>query len=108
MLPFINTESWSQCIGFSIYAYEGIGLILPVQDVIEDKSKFINVVRTVFVSFIILYLSFGLFVLDAFGEANKTNPLATDFLATTFSSQIWIADLITIFFMINLIFTYPL
>jgi len=26
----INTKTWADAIGFSVYAYEGIGVILPI------------------------------------------------------------------------------
>ena len=29
-IPFINTKTYSDAIGFSVYAFEGIGIILPV------------------------------------------------------------------------------
>lgn len=106
-LPFINPTTWSDCIGFGVYAYEGIGLILPVQDVTNDPKKYINIVRAVFVSVLIIYLVFGLFMLDSFGSLNTT-PLATDFLVTRFAPHYWIANVITVLFMTNLVFTFPL
>ena len=29
-IPFMNKKSYSDAIGFSVYAFEGIGIILPV------------------------------------------------------------------------------
>lgn len=33
LVPMFNTVSYSDAIGFSVYAFEGIGIILPVQDI---------------------------------------------------------------------------
>jgi solute carrier family 36 (proton-coupled amino acid transporter) len=32
-VPFINTATFTDAIGFSVYAFEGIGMILPVQEI---------------------------------------------------------------------------
>lgn len=29
-VPFINSKTWADAIGFSVYSYEGIGVVLPV------------------------------------------------------------------------------
>lgn len=83
-LPFINPSTWSDCIGFSVYAYEGIGLILPVQNVTAKPENYRKVVQAVFVTCLFFYLFFGLYMLDSFGSLNTT-PLATDFLVTRFA-----------------------
>jgi proton-coupled amino acid transporter len=32
-VPFFNAKTYTDAIGFSVYAFEGIGMILPVQDI---------------------------------------------------------------------------
>lgn len=39
-VPFINTYSWYDAIGFSVYCYEGIGVVMPVENVTRNKGQF--------------------------------------------------------------------
>ena len=32
----LNPDTYTAAIGFSVYAFEGIGLILPVQDITQN------------------------------------------------------------------------
>jgi len=32
------TPLWANAIGFSVYAFEGVGMILPVREVTENKD----------------------------------------------------------------------
>lgn len=38
-VPFIEPKTWTDAIGFSIYSFEGIGLIIPVSDVTATSKK---------------------------------------------------------------------
>lgn len=33
-----NTTLWADAIGFAVYAFEGIGVILPIMEVTENKE----------------------------------------------------------------------
>ena len=37
-VSLINPMTWSDAIGFSAYAFEGIAVILPVQDITANKN----------------------------------------------------------------------
>jgi proton-coupled amino acid transporter len=37
-VPFINTKTYTDAIGFSVYAFEGIGMILPIQDITKNQE----------------------------------------------------------------------
>jgi proton-coupled amino acid transporter len=37
-VPFINEKTFTDAIGFSVYAFEGIGMILPVQDITKNQE----------------------------------------------------------------------
>lgn len=37
-LVALNTETWPDTIGFAVYAYEGIGVILPVMDITANED----------------------------------------------------------------------
>lgn len=54
-------SGWSQGFGFSIYAYEGIGIILPVQAVTKDPDNYFKIVASVILFVAFMFISFGLF-----------------------------------------------
>jgi solute carrier family 36 (proton-coupled amino acid transporter) len=37
-VTFINSEYWLNMIGFSVYSYEGIGIILPILDITKKPE----------------------------------------------------------------------
>jgi proton-coupled amino acid transporter len=73
----INPVSWSDAIGFSVYAYEGIGVILPVKEVTAVPEQYTKIVVGVIITICILFVSFGQFTVTAWGDELKT-PLITD------------------------------
>lgn len=64
----MNSESWASAIGFSVYAFEGIGLILPIQDVSKYPETYWKVVLAVIISVCTVYISFGIFCAFAWGD----------------------------------------
>ena len=123
MLPFINKKQFASSIGFAVYAFEGIGIVLPIQDIAADQGSFRCMVFLTVISVAVLYIFFGNFCLNAFGTANGTNPLVSSFLEDYISIgdsdtinvndkqpyiHFLIPDIIILLFMSNLVFTYPL
>lgn len=52
---------FGSAIGFSAYSFEGIGLILPVQEITEDKAVYKKIVMLVIFTCCSIYLFFGYF-----------------------------------------------
>lgn len=77
MVPAIDKAHFTDMIGFSVYAYEGIGLILPVKDIVEKPEDYHKIVSFVILTCSIVYISFGYFCIAAW-EENITTPLITD------------------------------
>ena len=101
----LNTATWSNAIGFAVYAYEGIGVILPLQDITEDKDNYVKVLTYVLCFIFVLYIVFSEFSIFAFGHASiGNNPLITQSMPQT-SPVVWVLE---ICFCINLVFSYPL
>jgi hypothetical protein len=50
-----------------VYAYEGIGVILPIQDITADKENYYKVLVMVVSSIAVLYIVFSLLTIYAFG-----------------------------------------
>ena len=96
---------WADAIGFSVYTYEGIGVILPIQEVTADKSQYYKLLCITVTFIAILYIIFGEFTLLAWGSTPDFNePLITSSLP----EESIITYCVKILFSINLLFSYPL
>ena len=100
-VPFFNPHQYSDSLGFSVFAYEGIGLILPVQDITADKKKYPFVINMVLVSMAIIFISFGLMCTLSYG--NDQTPIISDELPMN-----WFTWIIKVLFCLNVMFSYPL
>ena len=89
-------------VGFSVYAYEGIGIIIPVYDVTEKKELFPKILMIVLTMVFLSYCGFGVFCYIVYGKELQT-PLITDNIPKN-----WFTSAVKIIFCFNLIFTYPL
>ena len=74
-VPAIN--QFGSAIGFSAYSFEGIGLILPVEEITADKAVYKKIVMLVIFTCCTLYLVFGYFCVQAW-ESQIDTPLITD------------------------------
>lgn len=66
-MPLLNVKSFPSAIGFAVYSYEGIGIVLPVQNVTANKEQYPKVVVGVVVFIVTLYVFFGLFAISIWG-----------------------------------------
>ena len=72
---------WADAIGFSVYSYEGIGVILPIREVTANKKDYYKLlcITVCFIAF--LYIFFGEFTMLAWGSTeNFDDPLITSSL----------------------------
>lgn len=67
-----NSSKWSLFIGTAIFAFEGIGLIIPVQDSMKHPEKFPMVLGLVILTATVLFISIATFGYLAFGEHIET------------------------------------
>ena len=58
-VPWINTHTYASAIGYSVYCYEGIGVIMPVQDITMNPEQYNTIVYAVIASVAIIYVIFG-------------------------------------------------
>ena len=94
---------WPTGFGFAIYSFEGIGIILPVQDVTKNPETYFRIVAGVIAFVGATYVGFGLYC---------TLVWQTD-IEKIITSQKGMEPeglqyAIIILFCINLLFTYPL
>jgi len=103
-LEAINTKTFANSISFAVYSYEGIGIIIPVMDITEDKEKFPKVLVAVLTTVFVTYLGFGEICYLIYGNLVAHEPLITSIIGNS-NPVVWV---IKILFSINLFFTYPL
>ncbi|KAF3387693.1 Vacuolar amino acid transporter 3 [Penicillium rolfsii] len=67
-----NPSTWSMFIGTAIFTYEGIGLIIPIQESMKQPRRFPGVLAGVMVVITLIFLSAGALSYAAYGSATKT------------------------------------
>jgi len=95
-------------IGFSIYSYEGIGMIMAVQDVTANKAEFPKLMTVVIGGIATLYCIFGVMMCASWGSSLREVQIITDKLQGHAIAPDWIGYAIIVFFCVNLLFTFPL
>ena len=93
-------------IGFAVYTYEGVGVVLPVMEITARPDLYKHVLVAVMLTVVSSYLLFGELCYAVWGKDVATivvSNLPTD---SNFNN-IFVA-IIIILFCVNLVFTYPL
>ncbi|CAN1143195.1 Amino acid transporter AVT3B [Linum perenne] len=88
-------------MGVAVYAFEGIGMVLPLESEAKDKDKFGMNLGFAVAVISLIYGSFGALGYLAFG--NETKDIITANLGSG-----WISTLVQLGLCINLFFTFPL
>ncbi|XP_078448437.1 amino acid transporter AVT3B-like [Wolffia australiana] len=88
-------------IGVAVFAFEGIGMALPLESETADKAKFGRTLGGSLCFISIMYASFGLLGYLAFGE--DTMDIITNNLGKGF-----VSELVQICLCVNLFFSFPL
>ncbi|KAK4261656.1 hypothetical protein QN277_004620 [Acacia crassicarpa] len=88
-------------VGVAVYAFEGIGMVLPLESEAKDKEKFGRVLG---IGMTVISLLFGAFgVLGYFAFGNETKDIITTNLGLGL-----VSTLVQLGLCINLFFTFPL
>ena len=101
------TWSFTDAIGFSITAFEGVPLIIPVYDITDNKELYPKIVTYVVLTCAVLFAVFGFFCVAAFDRDSLSSPLITDALPPDHKPNV-IIWAIKILFILNLITSQPL
>ncbi|KAL9229712.1 hypothetical protein vseg_005149 [Gypsophila vaccaria] len=88
-------------VGVCTYAFEGIGMVLPLETEAKDKKKFGMTLGVSMGMISFLYGSFGVLGYFAFGEETR------DIITTNIGSGV-VSTLVQLGLCINLFFTFPL
>lgn len=89
------------CVGVCTYAFEGIGMILPLESETKDKKNFGKILGISMGMISLLYGAFGVFGYFAFGDETK------DIITTNIGSGL-LSILLQLGLCINLFISFPL
>ena len=67
-----NSSSWTLFIGTAIFTFEGIGLILPIQESMKNPRQFPGVLALIMIIITVIFLSAGALSYAAYGSTTKT------------------------------------
>ena len=67
-----NPSTWTLFIGTAIFTFEGVGLIIPIQESMRKPSKFPGVLAIVMVIITTLFISIGALSYAAYGSHTRT------------------------------------
>ena len=70
-IPF-NAQDWTLFIGTAIFTFEGVGLIIPIQESMKKPSEFPPVLAGVMIIITVVFISRGALSYAAFGSHTKT------------------------------------
>lgn len=98
---FGNLSVFFYGIGVAVYAFEGIGMVLPLEAEMEKKEKFGGILGLSVTFIALMYVGFG--VLGYFAFGSETKDIITANLGAGFVSV-----LVQLGLCINLFFTFPL
>ncbi|CAN4083599.1 unnamed protein product [Withania somnifera] len=88
-------------LGVAVYAFEGIGMVLPLESETRDKDKFGKILGLAMAFISLLFGAFGVLGYFAFGEETKD-------IITTNLGQGLLSTFVQLGLCINLFFTFPL
>ncbi|CCD24039.1 Avt3p NDAI_0C03790 [Naumovozyma dairenensis CBS 421] len=69
---WLNKADWSLFIGTAIFTFEGIGLLIPIQESMQNPQVFPKCLSLVMCIVTIIFISCGLICYSAFGEKVET------------------------------------
>ena len=71
-IALFNPNDWTLFIGTAIFTFEGIGLIIPIQESMAQPKKFPSVLGLVMLVITVVFTSMGALSYAAFGSKTKT------------------------------------
>lgn len=71
-ITLFNPSSWTLLIGTAIFTFEGVGLIIPIQESMRRPQQFPFVLGLVMVIITVLFTSMGALSYAAYGSKTKT------------------------------------
>ena len=75
-IEFVNPEGWINTLGFTIYCYEGIGVVMPIMATTEKPERFNEMLVYAYVTLLVVYIAFDEVCYFAWGST-MTEPIIT-------------------------------
>ncbi|XP_010506002.2 PREDICTED: amino acid transporter ANTL1-like [Camelina sativa] len=88
-------------MGVAVYAFEGVGMVLPLESEMKEKDKFGKVLALSMLFIAVMYGSFGVLGYMAFGDETM------DIITANLGAGL-VSSLVQLGLCINLFFTFPL
>jgi solute carrier family 36 (proton-coupled amino acid transporter) len=99
----MDPKGISTILGFAVYSFEGIGVVMPILKDTKDKSRFNEILLAALVTVGTVYVVFGIICVSAYGNT-MTSPFITEMLPP----NNYIVIIIKFAFLVNVICSYPL
>jgi proton-coupled amino acid transporter len=101
----INYDNYLVFFGTSIYVFEGIGIVLPVKDSVQNPERYKYILTGMMFFLVVILIAFGLFNYLVYGaEMLKDAPLITRILP----AGKYPIEGAMLLFIVNLFITFPL
>ncbi|KAK1369780.1 hypothetical protein POM88_035872 [Heracleum sosnowskyi] len=98
---FTGFSNFFYGLGVSVYAFEGIGMVLPLESEIREKDKFGRTLAMAMAFISLMFGSFGILGYFAFGENTR------DIITTNMGAGL-LSSLVQFGLCVNLFFSFPL
>ena len=98
------TPQFYKAIPYSAFAFEGVAVVLPLREIVENKDSYFRLVCIVVTCIAIFYILFCEFTNLGYDFETHDYLLITDAL----TPKSWFTYVLKTAFTINLIFTYPM
>jgi solute carrier family 36 (proton-coupled amino acid transporter) len=80
-LPLVDTSMWPNVFGFAVFTFEGVGIVLPIQDMTANKQNYFRVVCITVSAIGFAYVAFSEFCLYAWHDRFRADaPLIFEYL----------------------------
>uniref|UniRef100_A0A7N0ZVV7 Amino acid transporter transmembrane domain-containing protein n=1 Tax=Kalanchoe fedtschenkoi TaxID=63787 RepID=A0A7N0ZVV7_KALFE len=99
--PFTGSSSLLYAVGVAAYAYEGVGMVLPLESETTQRAKFTKVLGLSMVFITFTYAAFGVLGYMAFGDDTK------DIITVNLGTSV-VSYLVQFGLCVNLFLTFPL
>jgi len=74
------TDEGYLMFGAAIFAFEGVGIVLPIAEVTQKPEQFSKILTAVLITTVVIYTGFGEFCYFVWGDDLDNKPLITDAL----------------------------
>lgn len=102
ILPINHSELWSM-VGFSCYAYEGIGVVMPIMSACDCPEKFDKILFYALLTLTLVYCLFGNFCYLVIGT-----KMDTTFITQELDPTSKVVSILQIMMSLNLICSYAI